>query len=131
MTQWPPPPPVRICSGSRERRRHSLLVRGPEPPAHQEGGHEYEHEVDEQQHGGVDDLVQVGRDARALRGEQHDDREEQRHEREHADARSELVEVPGGSLGLGECQAHLWPAEQASQSDAAQRLWLACSRPEA
>ncbi|KAJ8571874.1 hypothetical protein ON010_g4956 [Phytophthora cinnamomi] len=34
-------------------------------------------------------------------------------------------------IGWDPCQAHLWPAEQASQSDAAQRLWLACSRPEA
>ncbi|KAJ8556967.1 hypothetical protein ON010_g9002 [Phytophthora cinnamomi] len=47
-------------------------------------------------------LLLAGRDARALRGEQHDDREEQRLEREHADARRELVEVPGGTLGLGD-----------------------------
>ncbi|GMF68895.1 unnamed protein product [Phytophthora fragariaefolia] len=31
----------------------------------------------------------------------------------------------------GRCHAHLWPAEQASQSDAMQRLGLACSQPEA
>ncbi|KAJ8535362.1 hypothetical protein ON010_g13375 [Phytophthora cinnamomi] len=40
--------------------------------------------------------------ATASASEQHDDREEQHHEREHADARREFVEVPGGTLGLGE-----------------------------
>ncbi|GMF42729.1 unnamed protein product [Phytophthora lilii] len=44
----------------------------------------------------------VGRDARALRREEHDDREKQRQQREHADARRELVEVPGGALGPGQ-----------------------------
>ncbi|GMF61758.1 unnamed protein product [Phytophthora fragariaefolia] len=93
---------LEVVAGRRERQRHGLLVRGPEPPAHDERHHEHEEEVDEQRHGGVDDLVQVRQDARALRGEEHDDREEQRKQREHANARRELVEVPGVALGLGQ-----------------------------
>ena len=77
-----------------ERQRHAARVVGAGAPAHGEGQHEHQHEVDEQRQRDAQHIERQGQHRARLEAEQHDDGQQQRHQRQRRDARHETGVVP-------------------------------------
>ncbi|KAJ8575031.1 hypothetical protein ON010_g4183 [Phytophthora cinnamomi] len=83
-----------VVAGCCECQRDALCVRGAASLAHEEGACKHDDEVDHEGHHRKQHRAEGGRDALALRREQHHDREQQRNHRYDVQARRELVKVP-------------------------------------